>query len=768
MMLLDALIGMVLLGSVLVVGPDGPYQSLPEALAAAQDGDVVEVHGGVHGGPIVVERTIELRGVGRPVLDGGGQGTVVTLAAPGASLRGFEVRGSGSDLNAADAGIYARAQRTTIEDNQLADVLFGISLDDAAWSVVRGNLVRGKPLPPAERGDGLRLWYSSDVLFENNRVEAVRDCVFWYSERLRIVGNTIENGRYGLHFMYNDGAVVEGNVLRANSVGAYLMYTHGVVVRGNLLAANRGPSGLGLGLKDVDNLEVEGNWLVDNRAGAYIDNSPTSLRARSSFRDNAFAFNDIGLVLLPNVQRNTFAQNAFRENLQQVSVQGGGTLRGNQWTEAGRGNYWSDYRGFDTLGDGLGDVPYRAEALLGDLMDKQPPLRLFQFGLAASAVEFAAQAFPALRPAAKVVDEAPLLAAPTLPPPPGLAPPDPRPALGVALGLLGLAGGVLAASRARLGSGRASAERRTGGAPGRTAPVLEVAGLTKAFGQVLTVDGLDFSVKTGETVALWGPNGAGKTTAVKCLLGLLPCSGRISIAGRDARRDGRAARRALGYVPQEVAFHDDLTVGETLRFYARLKRVSPEDGRALLETLGLTEHIGKRIGALSGGLKQRLALALALLGDPPLLLLDEPTSNLDAAGRDQVLRLLTGLRQRGSALLFASHRLEEVEVLADRVIVLERGRLAFSCPPGDLARRLGLHQGMRLRVSQERWSDALGVLRAGGLRASPNGSAIHVDVRPSEKALPIRLLEGAGIVVADFSLEDGAAIPRGGEEGPRP
>ena len=101
------------------------------------------------------------------------------------------------------------------------------------------------------------------------------------------------------------------------------------------------------------------------------------------------------------------------------------------------------------------------------------------------------------------------------------------------------------------------------------------------------------------------------------------------------------------------------------------------------------------------------------------------------------------------------------------MIVLERGRLAFSCPPGDLAHRLGLHQGLKLRVPAERWSEALAVLRRGGLRASPNGSAIHVEVRPSEKALPIRLLEGAGILVADFSLEDGAAVvpgPEGGAE----
>lgn len=751
MTFLGALLGPLLAGSVLVVAPGGPYQSIPDAMTAAQAGDTIEVHAGTYPGNLVVDRPVTLRGVNTPVLDGGGKGTVVTLAAPGASLSGFAIRGSGSDASLADAGVQVRAAEVVVEDNQLEDVLYGISLDNAPRGVIRRNSIHGKSLPVASRGDGIRLWYSSDVLLEDNRVDGTRDCVVWYSARVRLLRNQIENGRYGLHFMYDDGAEIEGNILRDNSVGAYLMYTTGLMLRDNLLASSRGPSGYGLGLKDVDDVTAVGNWFVDNRVGAWLDSSPRSLDSQGRFHGNVFAYNDIALTLQPALTGNTFSENTFRENLQQVSVPGGGNLRGNRWMEAGRGNYWSDYRGFDADGDGVGDVSYRAETLLGDLMDRRPALRLFQFGLAADAVEFAARAFPVLRPEPKLVDDAPLVSPPPAPTPPGQPNPNPWPPLAGALGLLGVAGAILRVGRL---SSREPAAPETRSA--NPAPPLLVMGLSKRFGRQLAVNDLYFAVERGEAVAVWGPNGAGKSTLLKCLLGLLPCGGAVHITGQDALRRGREARRSIGYVPQEVALHDDLTVAETAAFYASLKGLPRAEAEEVVDKLGLGEHNRKLVRALSGGLRQRLALGLALLGNPPLLLLDEPTSNLDAAGREQVLRLLADLRRRGTAILFASHRLEEVEALADRVLVLEGGKLAFACPPRELASRLGLRLNLRLRIARAQRDQAVAVLQQGGLRFSPNGTSIGVQVLPSEKALPIGLLERAGIEVTDFSIEDGA------------
>jgi len=177
-------------------------------------------------------------------------------------------------------------------------------------------------------------------------------------------GNVIERGRYGIHLMYCDNAQIEHNQILDNSVGIYTMYSADVVLRENLIRGQRGPSGYALGFKDADNVEVTDNALVDNRAGTFLDGTPFNPAAFGKFQNNLFAFNDVGVILLPAVRGNTFENNTFWENVEQVAVQGGGTLGQNLW----QGNYWSDYTGFDANGDGLGDVPYRAERF-----SREPP-----------------------------------------------------------------------------------------------------------------------------------------------------------------------------------------------------------------------------------------------------------------------------------------------------------------------------------------------------------------------------------------------------------
>lgn len=275
--------------------------------------------------------------------------------------------------------------------------------------------------------------------------------------------------------------------------------------------------------------------------------------------------------------------------------------------------------------------------------------------------------------------------------------------------------------------------------------------LVKTFGDTRVLDGLSFEIQAGEAVALWGPNGAGKTTALKCLLGLYTFQGRAVIAGVDVARQGRAARAAVGYVPQELAFYD-MSALETVHFYAGLKKVSGERAAEVLETVGLTGHRSKLVAQLSGGMKQRLALAIALLSDPPVLLLDEPTSNLDAGGREAFLHLLLAQKAAGKTILFSSHRLEELEALADRVIVLQAGRLLFECGPHEVAPRLGLTTRLKLHLPYEQHARALALLEADGYAAAPNGRGIWVVVAPTAKVAPIRTLEQAGIPVADFEV----------------
>ncbi|MFN8544944.1 MAG: ABC transporter ATP-binding protein [Candidatus Binatia bacterium] len=190
----------------------------------------------------------------------------------------------------------------------------------------------------------------------------------------------------------------------------------------------------------------------------------------------------------------------------------------------------------------------------------------------------------------------------------------------------------------------------------------------------IILDGMSFAVARGEAVALVGPNGSGKTSVLRCLLGLVPFAGSATIGGHDVVREPVAARRLVGYVPQKAAF-GDARAAEALVFVARLRGVDPGRATALLAAVGLEAHAGERVRTFSGGMQQRLALAVALVGDPPVLLLDEPTASLDQEGQAMFLELAAKLRGRERTLLLASHRTDEVAALADRVLHVDRGRL---------------------------------------------------------------------------------------------
>jgi ABC-type multidrug transport system ATPase subunit len=286
--------------------------------------------------------------------------------------------------------------------------------------------------------------------------------------------------------------------------------------------------------------------------------------------------------------------------------------------------------------------------------------------------------------------------------------------------------------------------------------MVQVKDLTKRFGSLTAVDQLSFKVEAGESVALWGENGAGKTTALRCLLGVIPFEGDVHLAEFDLARQGKDARRLMGFVPQEISFHDDMTVQETLHFYGRIKRTDTKSEQSidLLERLGLTVYLPKRVRDLSGGTKQRLALVIALLANPPLLILDEPTANLDVQAREMFLSLLAALKSEGKTLIFSSHRLEDVVALADRVLVLEAGKLVADCHPNELSSRLDTRAMLKLHFDGEGWIEqALKTLTGHGYSAEPNGTGIWVQVVPLEKARPISLLTEAGIPVSDFQLE---------------
>ncbi len=212
-----------------------------------------------------------------------------------------------------------------------------------------------------------------------------------------------------------------------------------------------------------------------------------------------------------------------------------------------------------------------------------------------------------------------------------------------------------------------------------TPPVLELRDLRKSFGSTLAVDGLSLSVRTGEVLGLLGPNGAGKTTTIGMAIGLIaPDSGSVSLSGRGSPAEP-AVRHLLGVAPQALALYDDLSAEENLAFLAGLYGM-PADLRrarvnAVLDLVGLTQRRADRVKGFSGGMKRRLNLAAAILHDPPVLLLDEPTAGVDPHSRNSILDLVRELKSRGTTIVYTTHYMEEAQRICDRVAIMDKGRL---------------------------------------------------------------------------------------------
>jgi nitrous oxidase accessory protein len=331
---------------------DPPFD-LQAAIDAAQPGDTIEISPGLYQGNVIIEKPLALVGIDWPIIDGGNQGNVIEINnAPGVTLRGLVIRNSGAKLEKENAGVAVdKSPGLVAENNRLENTLFGIYIKDSANSRIVHNVVGAKDLEVPARGDGIRVWYSENTEVIGNQVDRGRDVVLWYNNGAVIRDNVITNGRYGLHFMYCDDNLIEHNRIEGNSVGAFLMYSRRLSLRHNIFASNRGPSGYGIGLKDMDGVEASDNLFSGNRVGMYFDNSPWSVDVNQHFSRNAFVHNDIGLLFAPSVKRNHFSDNSFIDNLEQVGLTGRGTFEQNEFTVAGQGNFWSDYTGYDTNQD---------------------------------------------------------------------------------------------------------------------------------------------------------------------------------------------------------------------------------------------------------------------------------------------------------------------------------------------------------------------------------------------------------------------------------
>jgi lipooligosaccharide transport system ATP-binding protein len=253
-------------------------------------------------------------------------------------------------------------------------------------------------------------------------------------------------------------------------------------------------------------------------------------------------------------------------------------------------------------------------------------------------------------------------------------------------------------------------------------PVVEARGLTKQFKQRLVVRGIDLDVRPGCCFGLLGPNGAGKTTTLRMLLGQSPLTaGSLKVFGLTVPQDGRQIRARTGVVPQADNLDPDFTVAENLRSYGRYFGIPQATLntriRELLEFVGLTDRADSRIAALSGGMKRRLTIARALINDPELVVLDEPTTGLDPQVRHMIWGRLRDLRTAGKTLLLTTHYMEEAERLCDELVIMDAGRILEQGTPAALIRKHVEPEVIELHGTRETVQQALGSTSEGRLEA---------------------------------------------------
>jgi len=386
---------------------DGPFPSF-QALVDAMPADGVLIPAaGTYAGPVVVDKPLVIDGQGRVTIDGGGQGSVVILDTDGATLKGLRLTNSGNSHNDIDAGVQVRGNFNVIKDLVIDECLFGIDLQQSEHNLVRRNRISSKPVDLGLRGDAIRLWYSFHNEVTDNVIRDSRDTVVWYSADNLIARNDARRGRYSLHFMYSQHNQVEDNHYQDNSVGIFLMYSDGVVIQNNHIANATGPTGVGIGFKETSDVTIEGNQVLYNAVGLYLDVSPYQPDTSNRIGNNLVAYNGVGVRFLNDWQGNLFRGNRFQGNITQVAVSGGKTASRNLW----EGNFWDDYAGFDRDGDGVGDTPYKLYGYADRIWMDVPPAQFFKGSPLLEVLDFLEQLAPFSEPDLTLADPHPMMIA---------------------------------------------------------------------------------------------------------------------------------------------------------------------------------------------------------------------------------------------------------------------------------------------------------------------------------------------------------------------
>jgi len=336
------------------------------------------------------------------VLDGGGEGRVLTLSGDNVTVSGVWIRGSGSDLDTEDAGVFVAGADARIETVRITDTAYGIWVDGVDDALIEDVRVDGREdvYPVTDRGNGIHLFETSGTVVRDSEITDTRDGIYfsWATDVLA-ENNTIRHARYGVHYMYSDDNRLVDNVAADNGVGYALMVSEGLTVRNNTALRSDDTSGHGILAKDIEESTIAGNHLVANRDGLYIYNAQDN-----RIVDNLLYRNAIGVHSAAASESEVVAGNSFVRNDRAVQTPRTTLV---EWNDTDRGNYWSGARVADRDGDGISEIRHRPVGLVENIVAERPQAAVFANSPAFEAVRLAESSFPVIE-APGVVDRRPL------------------------------------------------------------------------------------------------------------------------------------------------------------------------------------------------------------------------------------------------------------------------------------------------------------------------------------------------------------------------
>jgi nitrous oxidase accessory protein len=366
-------------------------EAISAAIEKAEPGDTLFVHEGEYLESLLIDKRLVVIGKNWPHIRGNYKGHVVLVQAAGTVIEGFKISESGTRLLDDMACIRIEADSVTIRNNVITRPLHGIYVKGGSYATISNNYIEGRlDLIPADRGNGIHFWNSHHNRVFGNEILNVRDGIYFsFTDSTEVYQNQIHQVRYGLHYMYSDVNNFTDNIFEKNIAGAALMYSKRILFERNIFAHCRGFRAYGILYQAVDETRAVNNLVIDNSRGVFFDNSNFN-----RFENNEVVGNDLAFQILGNGEDNVIINNNFINNLSNLLIHNKETHT--TWASDLGGNYWSDYKGYDLDGDGLGDIPHRIQDTFQVIETNIPEVRFYRFSPAAEILEIAERTLPIL------------------------------------------------------------------------------------------------------------------------------------------------------------------------------------------------------------------------------------------------------------------------------------------------------------------------------------------------------------------------------------